>query len=243
MKNFRRVLLALGLSGCLGLAGSGCARQSAVAVNGPVVAAGNAVPRATPAPAVDEKSPAGDRASKLVAEVLRPSDKVATLPWQDYEGQRRLPGPRFLEQPELPLPPDPGELPRTPVVQSARPVRPQPLPEEPSLARRDRSPDLPERPRLPVGPLVRLPGPDLNQPVPVPILAQPLPDRAPLTDPSGEASLAAALAQPMPVRTTPAPFVALNLPDPFANQQAVRLASPPEEDPNPPVMGIRTPAP
>src|SRR5262249_55027463 len=72
------------------------------------------------------------------------------------------------------------------------------------------------------------------------ILAQAVPDRAPLTDPSGEASLALLLAQPIPVRTTPAPFVRLSVPDPFANHQV--LAWPPEDGlPASGAMG-RTPA-
>jgi len=45
----------------------------------------------------------------------------------------------------------------------------------------------------------------------------------PLTDPTAEVSLAAVVAQPVPVRTTRAPFVRFNLPDPFEHAQAVRL--------------------
>jgi hypothetical protein len=75
----------------------------------------------------------------------------------------------------------------------------------------------------------------VNQPVPLPILARPATDRAPLTDPTPEVSLAAVLAAAVPVRTTPAPFVRLTLPDPFEHAQTVRLRTPPEEDPHPPL--------
>src|SRR5262249_35143701 len=146
----------------------------------------------------------------------------------------------LIEQPEMPLPAATPEVPRVPVASAATPVRPPPVPDEPALTGNAHPPVPPQRPRLPGGALVRVPGPDLNRPVPLPILAPAQPDRAPLTDPSGEASLAAALAQPIPLRTTPAPFVRLNLPDPFENHHAVRLASPPEEDPNPPVALVRT---
>src|SRR5207237_9578880 len=113
---------------------------------------------------------------KLVAEALRPSDTAGALPWLGYEGQRRRPGPRFLEQPDLPLPPDPGVLPRAPAVATRQPVRPRPLPADPPLARNRRAPVPPRREQLPSGPLVRLPAPDVNQPVPLPVLARALPD-------------------------------------------------------------------
>jgi hypothetical protein len=140
----------------------------------------------------------------------------------------------------MPLPPDSGELPRAPVSSSAKPVQPHALPEEAPLTSSQASPILPQRPRLPAGPLVRLPGPDITKPVPLPILATGVTDRAPLTDPSGDASLAAALARPIPIRTTPAPFVPLNVPDPFENRRVAQL-SPPPEDPHPPISVVRTP--
>jgi hypothetical protein len=245
MKRFRCTSLGLWLLGCWTIAGSGCGRPSAVVI-----------PPASAQPAnhdnaekhvaltgqshqPDEKAPAEDRAAKLVADALRPSDKVATLPWRNDGGQRRMPAPAIVEQPELPLPPGPGERLPLPVVTSTKPGRPYPLTEEVQLPQDHARLALPERPRLAAGPLVRLRGPDINQPVPLPNLATALPDRAPLTDPSAEASLAAALAQPLPVRTTPAPFVRLNLPDPFEHRQAVRLAAPPEEDASPPAVVIR----
>src|SRR5580698_7080525 len=57
---------------------------------------------------------------------------------------------------------------------------------------------------------------NLNVPVPLPILvAQPLPDRASLEDPTTEVSLADAILGIIPKRTTPAPFQKQTLPDPF----------------------------
>jgi hypothetical protein len=109
------------------------------------------------------------------------------------------------------------------------------LPEEYPLGGYRADPPAPRRQELPAAGLLRLPAPDLNEPVPLPILARPVPDRAPLTDPTPEISRAAVLAAPVPVRTTPAPFVRLALPDPFEHAQTVRLRTPPEEDPQPPL--------
>jgi hypothetical protein len=71
---------------------------------------------------------------------------------------------------------------------------------------------------FPAGKRTRLPSVDVNQPLPLPLLAQPVPDRAPLDDATGEASHTAALAAAPPRRGTPAPFLRLGLPDPFENR-------------------------
>jgi hypothetical protein len=80
----------------------------------------------------------------------------------------------------------------------------------------------------------RIAAPDVNQPAPLPILATPQPDRAPLTDVTSESSRAAALSGALPSRVTPAPFVRQQIPDPFEHQKALRLRSPIAEDSNPP---------
>jgi hypothetical protein len=73
---------------------------------------------------------------------------------------------------------------------------------------------LPEQGKL------RVPSPDVNQPIPLPRLGQPLPDRAALDDPTLEASTAAALAKPLPVRTSKAPFLKLTIPDPYEGRRS-----------------------
>ncbi len=74
---------------------------------------------------------------------------------------------------------------------------------------------------LPEGERIRLPAANLNQPAPLPVLAQPLPDRASLDDPTTEVSLAEAVMGVVPPRTTPAPFQKQTLPDPFEFRQPV----------------------
>jgi hypothetical protein len=241
MKRLGRKAAALGVSLFVLAGAGGCSRPVEETESQAVLVAPAAPARQTAPGDPGEKPPAGDRTRKLVAEALRPSDRAGALPWRDYKGQRPLPGRRSLEQPDLPLPPAVAEVPRMPAVASARPVRPHPVSVEPPLARVERPLVPPERLRLPAAALVHLPGPDIVHPVPLPILAQAQPDRVPLTDPTVEASLAMVLAKSVPERTTPAPFERLNLPDPFENREAAALASPPAEDPTPPVMVVRTP--
>jgi len=77
------------------------------------------------------------------------------------------------------------------------------------------TPLLPQIPSLPEGGRVRVSSVDVNQPLPLPILAQPISDRASLDDPTAEVSSAAAVAAPIPPRITKAPFLKLTLPDPY----------------------------
>lgn len=80
---------------------------------------------------------------------------------------------------------------------------------------------------------VRVPSVDVNQPIPLPILAKPSADRAPLDDATTEASNAAVLSARTPERTKPMPFLKLTLPDPFENRRpVVPPLTPSEEVPN-----------
>ena len=119
-------------------------------------------------------------------------------------------------------PPVPGERNRkTPAPRLA-------IDETLGLGRGDPRP--PEPRRLAVGARVRLPSPDVNQPIPLPILAQPTADRASLDDPTGDASAEAALAAAMPKRTMPVPYSRLTLPDPFDNRRPLGVPPPAEDD-------------
>lgn len=60
---------------------------------------------------------------------------------------------------------------------------------------------------------------NVNQLIPLPILAQPAPDRASLDDPTRDASTAAAIAAPIPPRTRKAPFVKRTFPDPYERRR------------------------
>jgi hypothetical protein len=71
---------------------------------------------------------------------------------------------------------------------------------------------------------IHVPSMDVNKPMPVPILAKPLPDRASVDDITSDASNAAAVSATMPERTKPAPFQKVTLPDPFENRKPVAPA-------------------
>jgi hypothetical protein len=102
-------------------------------------------------------------------------------------------------------------------------------------------PHVPEPAHLAVGPRVRIDSPDVNQPIPLPLLGQPTLDRVSLDDPTLDASTAAALALSPPLRKNPAPFVRLVLPNPFEYRDSGRLRNPPEEDTMPVTATPRVP--
>jgi hypothetical protein len=87
---------------------------------------------------------------------------------------------------------------------------------------------LPTEVVLPAMERLRVPSPDANEPVALPILARPVSDRASLEDPTGDASAAAALAATLPRRVIPTPFLRLTLPEPFAFRRPLTLPTPPE---------------
>jgi hypothetical protein len=234
---------------CLFAGLCGCGRQSAISTAVPAAPAAQANKetqtgegkQAGPAPGQPAAAAPGDKGSKRVAKLLEPSDAGLAAEARRARGPRDFPAAPGLESPQPPLPAYTGELPRLPSPPGGTVILPGPLPEGAPLARYRAAPRLPGIPELPAGGLVRLPAPDLNRPVPLPTLASPVSDRAPLTDPTPEISLAAVLAEPVPVRITPAPFAPRNLPDPFEHAQAARLRAPPAEDPLPPLVFPRPP--
>ena len=87
---------------------------------------------------------------------------------------------------------------------------------------------LPEAQPMAVGDRTKEPGANVNKPAPLPILGQPVPDRASLADATGEGSGAAVIAAKMPIRQRPVPFQRLGVPDPFENYRSLRLPLPGE---------------
>jgi hypothetical protein len=252
MKSRRLILI-----GVLGILLASCSRQS-VAEPAPEGRAAAPVPnQSKPLAVLVQKTSAGsaqkdsgqpaegfpfpdDKGGKLVAKALEPGEKPGSAAHKT-SGPKSFPAASFLENPALPLKPYTGGLPKIDWNGPGRPVRPRHLAEEVPLVSYRGAPNLPAVPALPAGPLVRLQSPDPNEVPPLPLLARPVPDRASLADPTVEASSAAALANSIPVRTQPAPFVRLNLPDPFEHHHAVRVRTPPSEDAVPPLVAPRTP--
>jgi hypothetical protein len=160
-----------------------------------------------------------DRAGKILSQTLPPSEESPAA--HDAPAPRHQPPPVHLDKPSLPLPPSQAEMPRLPAGKSPL-LRPRSLPEELPLLGHKADPLAPEVQHLYAGKRIRVPSVDVNKPIPLPNLAQPVSTRAPLDEVTSDASLAAALAATPPARTTPAPFLKQNLPDPFEN----RLKSP-----------------
>lgn len=246
MNRSHHALLCLVLSnGLIGIL-IGCARQPIPMPQGDVNAknrtlvAFNDGPAAIPNKAAPSSSTSGpgnyyaeDAGGKMLAELLRPSDPPPLQPTGPVASPRQFAPPRSLERPELPLPSSQASLPRLPLVLNPAPLRPRSLPEATPFSTHRNDPEPPRHERLLAGGRVRLPSPDVNQPIPLPTLAQPVTDRAPLDDPTGESSTRAALAAVPPLRSEPAPFVRMPLPDPFELQQTVRLRILVPEDPSP----------
>jgi hypothetical protein len=181
-------------------------------------------PKEEPPPAEGFRFP-NDAGGALLAKLLPPSQ--AGGPAADRaRGPRRSMTRQQLDAPALPLPPTVPVLPRLP-ASKREPLRPRLTLEEGLDDVAARAP-LPQALVLPAGERVRELSPDVNQPVPLPVLARPASDRAPVEDVTGAASAAAALAAPMPQRTTPAPFLKLTVPDPYEHRRPLGLPAPPE---------------
>ncbi len=85
--------------------------------------------------------------------------------------------------------------------------------------------------------------PVVSRTVALPPLSQPRADRAPLDDPTTEVSRTAVLAAALPVRETLAPFLKLNLPDPFEFHLPLKLKTAGAEDPCLPLAAVVQPRP
>jgi TolA-binding protein len=71
-------------------------------------------------------------------------------------------------------------------------------------------------------------GPSPSRPAPLPVLGRQQVARPTTRDPADEASLALLLAVPVPAPRTPAPFLRLNLPDPFEHRHPAERPAPAE---------------
>lgn len=115
--------------------------------------------------------------------------------------------------PTLPLPSSEAALPRLPERGRGNHTFPRLDLDEVSGA----LPEVPDpsAPTLPAGGKIRVSSHDVNELIPLPILATAVMERASLEDPTLEISTAAALAAPIPVRAAKAPFLKLTIPDPY----------------------------
>ncbi len=222
--------------GTLGVAGlvlalAGCSRSAVVAVPESVA---ELAPERNPDTTGDKAEGSGDlfpfphdAGGALLAKLLPPEPTAGRE--ERTTRPRPRPAPRSLEVRSDPLPPPParGLVPALPAQGKRPPLRPHLLIEEGLVGASERV-ALPEEAVLPAGERFRVPSPDVNESVALPILAQPVPDRASLDDPTGDASTAAVLAAVLPPRVTPAPFLRLTVPDPYEFRRPLTLAATPE---------------
>jgi hypothetical protein len=180
-----------------------------------------------------------DASGVLLAKVLPPKEPEMSRP--DHAAPPSHPSASLqMKPPALPLPPSHAAMPRLPAAIKPVPLRPRLVLDETPDGLLN-SPVLPELPSLPDGGRVHVPSVDVNQPIPLPVLAQPVSDRASLDDPTAAASVTAALAALVPSRTAKAPFLKRTLPDPYDHRRSQKTAVP-EEQTEPPLGTPQTPS-
>jgi hypothetical protein len=170
---------------------------------------------------------AEDFGSKVVARTLAPPEapkvpvgqRTKPLPWHGLDS---------LEKPGLELAPPLSVLISLAPAKSRTP-RPRMLADLTPLADYTAEPAPPQRLDLPPPRLVRTPSRDVNLPIDLSLQTSYRPDRASLDDPAAEFALESAQAAPSPLREQPAPFVPVNLPEPFPNR--ANITSPAAEPP------------
>lgn len=230
------------LAALVPLALAGCGKQGqSVGSPPPVVAAepsGEDVPKdalAKQAPAAPPLAAGGefkfpeDDAGKMLSKLLPPVPPPALAPLPP-KGPSKRDLPAAIAQPRPAGLPDSVTLVRVPVPARLDP-KPTALPERVPFDLAGVQPQRPEPIVLPVGGLTRLDAPDVKQPVALPILARTIPDRAPLEDPTTDFTAGSIINNNLPLRTTPAPFVKTNLPDPFENSEPAKVKLAPKDDP------------
>jgi hypothetical protein len=193
-----------------------------------------AAPKSAPSDASGPFRFPRDSGGKLLAELLPTPERLPPFEKLSSLEPRSFAVPDKIGKPEVDLLPNEGSLPRAAAGPDSRPVQPRLLADDAPLTRNSFDLAAPDQAYLPARTGVRVPSPDVNKTLDVPILAQEVPDRASLDDPTTEASTALSLAAVMPQRATQAPFQRVNLPDPFENSQAVKLRQFPDEDKAPP---------
>jgi len=185
------------------------------------------------ASAVSAQAPSAKAMHDRIAAILEPGAKIVP----GDLGRKPLDRPMLnrLANPTATIPGVAAATPRLPLV-ARKATAPSVTREGLPLASSRYEPQLPAPIVLPEQPLVRVPSVDIEQPLPVQLLAQQVRDRTSVADPSLDISVAAALAAQTPFRTQPAPFQPLNLPDPFELQTQIRPRLPADETTQPPAI-------
>jgi hypothetical protein len=189
-------------------------------------------PAPEPAPVPDGGSFSfpDDSGGKALAKTLAPTTPPA--PPVGPASPRERTARNFAASPAPPPAAPTGPPPRL-VLGATNGVRPAPLPDRVPPDLGGPFPELPPRADLPTGPGVRVEGRDSSKAAELPLLSnKPVPDRAPLSDPTAEFTARSVISPVLPLRAEPAGFVRINLPDPFEHAAAAKPRTPWAEDPN-----------
>jgi hypothetical protein len=164
-----------------------------------------------------------DERGKMLAEHLIPNRRAPGPPTGHATGPRppsKIPVEVAID---VSIPANVAEPPRPPKEPPPAQVRPRSTPAEVPLDWDRSEPELPAKIVLPETGRARVPSVSANSPPPLPTLTKGQLGRAARSDPTAAFSIAAAAGTVVPARMTKAPFLILNLPDPFENRRAVRL--------------------
>ena len=167
-----------------------------------------------------------DRTGQLLGQVLPPRTQQGTLNRPNRPAPPTVPAPKFVE-PAPALPMGTALVSRAPAPRKGE-LRPRLVIDESFEGSLD-APAVPLPPSFAAEKLTAVPAEDVSIPPPLPITAQPTIDRVSADDFTTEASTEAALAAPLPRRTSPAPFVKGGVPEPFENRKPLTTKSPDEE--------------
>jgi hypothetical protein len=234
MKLHCRLAVILGSATTLVFTFAGCAQRQAALEAQAQLAAAEATREHSPGEDAAEGSFAfpSDRGGELLAELLVPPEKGR--PAIELASDKRRVGDSVgaLEPAPLYMPSETARA-RPVLEKPLTPRKPGAVPEAVPFLDQLTSPRLPETTTLVVDSRIRTPAPDVNEPLPLPILGERVTDRASLDDPTLEASVALALAASPPRRATRLPFIRLTLPNPFENRDALRWGRDVEELPMP----------
>jgi hypothetical protein len=180
-----------------------------------------------------------DSGGKLLSRTLTPP---AVLPPERTIGPEPRNVPRAIENPGLPASKEVASLPRLDSEPKRRPALPFFVAPEQTLDGHELPAGLPQSLQFPVGDRLKVPSISVEQPIDLPLMAQPLPDTATVSDPTHASSRDAVLSATMPARTVPAPFMIFGTPDPFENHDVVKIRGPGlGEELVPPATGSQTP--
>ena len=170
-----------------------------------------------------------DSSGPLLEKLLVPRDpEPFAAPNQSRQIERAVPGRIAQPAPEMPSTaalPVPFPLSVIRDVQPRLPIDSVPL----ELARA--IPEVPARITMPIGLATQIASSVTDQPVELSQLSVRSPSRASLVDPTDEFSASSVIGAKLPLRSTPAPFVQLDIPNPFENRAAVKLSTPIVVDP------------